>query len=109
LEAKAQVETFAEFTLDPANLMKQNSRILKNEVVHEYNKTSMLIHRVSEGKLVVSNRDFCLFFTQIQLQDESVANISFSIEHEKVPISTDAVRGEMTYQVVHAKFISDTE
>jgi hypothetical protein len=95
--------------MDPANFIKQNPRTLKNEVVHEFNKTSVLIHRVSEGKLVVSNRDFCLFFTQIRLQDESVANISFSIEHEKVPVSTDAVRAESTYQIVHGKPISDTE
>ena len=108
MEVGVTVEKYAAYSADHANNVKSNSKLLKNETIHEYNKNSKLIHRESEGKLLISNRDFCVFWTQIQLQDESVVNISFSVVDSRIP-EGDAVRAELFYQIAHAKPLSDTE
>lgn len=103
----APMETVYEFFCNQAKLVECNEKLIVSEVVEKFNDQASLLKREVKGNFLVSNRDMCVFWLKLVLTDGSLANIQYSIEHEKIP-ETKCVRAMLHISLLHVKAISDT-
>ena len=94
MEVNRPAEEVYDFMRDQEKLLELNDRMKANDVIEEFNPTTKLIRREMAGNLLVSNRDMCILNCDLTLTDGSMANIHFSIEHDKIP-TTKCVRAAL--------------
>lgn len=104
-EIGTSVDKAFEFFDDQERIKSINDKMIKSDVIHQFNPTSKLLRREMKGNLVVSNRDMSLFSNEISMTDGSKALVIFSVENELIP-ETKCVRAFVDYMITIIKEIT---
>lgn len=94
---------------DPETGKKVSTNITKNDIFHKFDENSRLYHKETKGIFLVAARDIVHFYQSIDLEDDSILKIIFSVDHEQVPKNDDFVRAEIDFNMFLINAISDTE
>ena len=88
---------------------KVSTNITKNEIFHRFDTSSRLYYKETKGLFFVAARDIVHFYQSINLEDDSILKIIFSVEHEKYPEKDGFVRAEIDFNMFLISAISDNE
>ena len=102
----APIQKVLEFFTNESSIRKVNNKWLKNEYIEFINEESKFAYREYEGALIVANRDLAAFIHQINLSDGNKIIVSFSVDHEDIPLNPKNVRAEVQIYFLYLKAVS---
>lgn len=86
MDVKASIDKCLEVMSDPQAYVTSHPKGESVEVKEEFSATAKVTHFKYKGNMVVKPRDLCLAECVIELKNNSIVVLRFSVEHEMVPV-----------------------